>query len=64
LAPVGERAGVPVDVDQWGWNYGFYPPSHHDRHFEGTAKTFKIARRDFEAAWQAYLPTCTEEDFR
>lgn len=25
---VGERAGVPVDVEQWGWHCGFFPLSH------------------------------------
>jgi hypothetical protein len=25
---IGERAGVPVDVDQWEWSCGFYPGLH------------------------------------
>jgi hypothetical protein len=25
VGTIGIRAGVPVDVDQWGWNCGFYP---------------------------------------
>jgi hypothetical protein len=49
---VSERAGVPVDVDQWGWSCGFYHLSHRDRRAEGTAKTFAQARADFEAAWR------------
>jgi hypothetical protein len=25
VGTIAIRAGVPVDVDQWGWNCGFYP---------------------------------------
>jgi hypothetical protein len=25
VGTIGERAGVPVDVDRWGWSCGFYP---------------------------------------
>jgi hypothetical protein len=28
VGTIGIRAGVPVDVDQWGWSCGFYPGSH------------------------------------
>jgi hypothetical protein len=63
IGTIAVRPGVPVDVDQWGWQCGFYPPSHHGRHIEGTAATFDQARADFEAAWRAYLPKCTEADF-
>jgi hypothetical protein len=28
---IGERAGVPKDVEQWGWNCGFYAVSHRER---------------------------------
>jgi hypothetical protein len=57
------RAGVPVGVDRWGWQCGFYPPSHHGRHVEGTAEKFEQARADFETAWREYLPQCTKNDF-
>ena len=60
---IGIRAGVPVDVDQWGWSCGFYPRSHHLEHHDGTAETFQQARAGFEAAWQDYMPGCTEADF-
>jgi hypothetical protein len=63
VGTIAARAGVPVDVDQWSWQCGFYPPSHHGRHTEGTAETFEQARADFEAAWNEYLPKCTEADF-
>jgi hypothetical protein len=59
---IATRPGVPVDVDQWGWQCGFYPPSHHGRHFEDTASSFDQARADFEAAWKRYLQQCTEAD--
>jgi len=52
VGTIGIRAGVPADVDQWGWSCGFYPRSHH----EGTAETFEQARADFEADWRDYLP--------
>lgn len=61
--PVGritERAGVPVDVDQWEWAIGFYPVDHGPG---GTAETFEQARAAFEAAWLDYLHRCTEADF-
>jgi hypothetical protein len=63
VGTIAARAGVPVDVDQWGWQCGFYPPSHHGRHTEDRAETFEQARADFEAAWKEYLPKCTEADF-
>jgi hypothetical protein len=28
IGTIGERAGVPHDVDQWKWMVGFYPVSH------------------------------------
>ncbi len=63
VGTIGERAGVPKDVDQWGWSCGFYPPSHRGLLEDGTAQTFDQARAEFEAAWLAYLPRCTEADF-
>src|SRR3982074_687983 len=41
VGTIGTRAGVPVDVDQWGWSCGFYPRSHRQEHHEGTAETFE-----------------------
>jgi hypothetical protein len=63
VGTITERAGVPVNVDQWGWNCGFYPVSHRGIRAEGTAATFDKARADFEAAWRACLPRCTDGDF-
>jgi hypothetical protein len=61
---ITERAGVPVDVDQWGWTIGFDPVDHRPGHHVGdTAETFEQARAAFEAAWLDYLPQCTEADF-
>jgi hypothetical protein len=62
VGTIGKRAGVPVDVDQWGWSCGFDPPAHLG-HVSGTAETFNHARAAFEAAWRAYLPRCKEADF-
>jgi len=63
VGTIAIRAGVPVDVDQWRWDYGHYPPSHHGRHVAGTAQTFEQARTEFEAAWNEYLPKCSQTDF-
>jgi hypothetical protein len=60
---IAQRAGVPHDVDQWGWACGFYPVTHPLTHADGTAETFEQARADFEAAWAEYLPRCTPADF-
>lgn len=60
---IAVRPGVPVDVDQWGWDCGFYPPSHRGLSFDGTAASFDIARAEFEQAWRYYMPKCTEADF-
>jgi hypothetical protein len=57
-----ERAGVPHDVDQWGWTCGFYPVTHRREHAHGTAVSFEQARADFEAAWAEYLPRCAPAD--
>jgi hypothetical protein len=62
VGTITERAGVPVDVDQWGWTCGFHPVSHHF-HLSGTAATFDQAREAFASAWNRYLPKCTAEDF-
>jgi hypothetical protein len=61
---IGERAGVPVDVDQWGWSCGFYPGTKPGESLGGTAATFDQARADFEAAWHQFLPKRTETDFQ
>jgi hypothetical protein len=57
---IGERAGVPKSVEQWGWTCGFYP---RDGHVSGTAGSFDQARADFERAWRDYLLRCTDADF-
>jgi hypothetical protein len=63
VGTITERAGVPHDVDQWGWRCGFYPVTHQHLHADGTAETFEQARADFEAAWAEYLPRCAPTDF-
>ena len=56
IGAIGRRAGVPVDVDQWGWSLGFYPGVDPGQHRSGSAATFDQARADFEAAWAGLLP--------
>jgi hypothetical protein len=63
VGTIAERAGVPVDVDQWGWDCGFYPLSHRGVREDGTAADFETARAEFGAAWERHLPQCTEADF-
>jgi hypothetical protein len=63
VGTITERAGVPHDVDQWGWICGFYPVTRRGEHADGTAKIFEQARADFEAAWAGYLSRCTPADF-
>jgi hypothetical protein len=63
VGSIGERAGIPVDVDQWGWCCGFYPGVEPDGHQDGTARTFKTARAAFRKAWRELLPSLTEANF-
>ena len=60
---IGERAGVPVDRDQWQWSCGFYPGLHPGQHRYGIAATFEAARIGFEADWKALLPEIPEGAF-
>jgi hypothetical protein len=64
VGTIGERAGVPVDVDQCGWCCGFYPGVEPKRHADGTARTFKMARTAFSKAWRELLPTLSEANFQ
>jgi hypothetical protein len=63
VGTIGRRAGVPVNVDQWGWSCGFYPGLHPGQHRSGSAETFAAARAGFEAAWKALLPKIPEGAF-
>jgi hypothetical protein len=63
VGTIAIQPGVPVDVDQWGWDIGFYPGTKPHQERGGTAATFDHARIGFEVAWQALLPTLTEADF-
>jgi hypothetical protein len=56
VGTIGERAGVPVDVDKWGWSCGFTPGLSPGQHRYGTAPSFEEARTGFEADWKALLP--------
>ncbi len=61
---IGIRAGVPVDVDQWGWRCGFYSGVEPGGHKDGAARSFKAARAAFRKAWCELLPTLTEANFQ
>jgi hypothetical protein len=63
VGTIGKRAGVPVDVDQWGWSCGFYPGLHPGRHQYGSAEDFETARAGFEEAWRRLLPEIPEGAF-
>lgn len=60
---IGERAGVPTESDQWGWDCGFFPAVDRGLRAGDTAISFEKARDAFAKAWARYLPRCTEEDF-
>jgi hypothetical protein len=64
VGTIGERAGVPVDVDQWQWSCGFYPGSEPGEHRYGTAPDFFTARREFEIAWREFSAEKTEADYQ
>jgi hypothetical protein len=63
IGTIGERVGVPVDVDQWQRSCGFYPGLHPGQHRYGIGATFKEARDGFEADWKALLPEIPEGAF-
>jgi len=51
VGTIGIRAGVPVDVDQWGWSCGFLSSfASHLEHHDGTAEDplRQAAGPDFE----------------
>jgi hypothetical protein len=47
VGSIAERAGVPADLEQWGWTCGFYPGVEPGQHQDGTAATFEDARAVF-----------------
>ena len=61
VGTIDERAGVPVDVDQWRWSFGFYPGLHLGQYRYGTGATFDEARASFEADWKTLLPEKPED---
>jgi hypothetical protein len=63
VGTIAIQSGLPVTAEQWRWDCGFYPLSHRGRLFTGYASTFDQARAAFEAAWNDYVPRCTEADF-
>ena len=63
IETIGERAGVPVDADQWQWSCGFYPGLNPGQHRYRTAPSFEEARAGFEADWNALLPEVPEGAF-
>jgi hypothetical protein len=63
VGTIGQRAGVPVDVDQWGWSCGFYPGLHPGQHRDGSAESFDLARAAFEETWRKLLPKILDGAF-
>jgi hypothetical protein len=47
----------------WRWSVGFHPGRHPSENEIGTADTFEEAREAWRAAWDRYLPDCTEAQF-
>jgi hypothetical protein len=48
---------VPTKAHQWGWKCGFYPGMEAGHHRDGSATSFKLARRHFLSVWRQILPT-------
>ena len=63
VGTIGRRAGVPIEVDQWGWSCGFYPGLEPGQRRSGSAPTFDQARADFETAWASLLSQIPENAF-
>ncbi|MCK1577761.1 hypothetical protein [Bradyrhizobium sp. 174] len=54
------RAGIPKEVDQWGWSLGFYPGTDVGQDSHGVGASFEECRAAFEAAWLKLKPTLDE----
>ncbi|UEM08585.1 hypothetical protein J4G43_027895 [Bradyrhizobium barranii subsp. barranii] len=63
IGNISTRAGVPKDVDQWGWRLGFYPGTDVGAGSNGTGESFEECRADFERAWLKLKPTITDADY-
>jgi hypothetical protein len=63
VGTIGERAGFPIDEDQWHWRCGFYPGCDPGEFSDGTAPDFFTARRGFETAWRKLSAKKTESDY-
>lgn len=63
IGHIGTRAGVPKDVEQWGWSLGFYPGTDVGEGEHGIGATFEECRSAFEMAWHRLRPKITEGAF-
>jgi hypothetical protein len=63
IGSIGKRAGVPIDVPQWGWHCAFYPGMRPGQDRHGSAETFQEEKSAFEAAWREVLPGLEKDAF-
>ncbi|MGR4927249.1 hypothetical protein ACIPUD_10630 [Bradyrhizobium sp. CAR08] len=64
IGHIGERAGVPKDIDQqWDWSLSFYPGAGAGQDKGGIGVSFEECRMAFERAWQNLKPKITEADY-
>jgi hypothetical protein len=60
VGTIGRRAGVPVEVDQWGWSCGFYPglePDNIDPALHSPSiRRARISRRHGPACSRRFRP--------
>lgn len=63
IGHIGTRAGVPKDVDQWGWSLGFYPGTDVGAGGSGIGVSFEECREAFERAWLKLKATLAEADY-
>jgi hypothetical protein len=57
VGTIARRSGVPVDVDQWGWDCGFYPGTAPHQDSAGTSLSFdQGAVRNVVGIWDVVFP--------
>jgi hypothetical protein len=64
VGTISSASTAPPAQDHWKWACGFYPDSHPRECTHGSAASFEEARAGFEVAWQLFLASRTEADFK
>jgi len=65
IGSIGERAGVPVDVDQWSWRCWLLSPvTSRDSENRYSERLTRSKRAPHFAAWAQIEPMVTDANFR